>query len=77
MEINIKQAKNDLSKLIVAAQHGEEVIITNHGKPVAEIVVKGRCKPGRGYGCAKGEAVLHPGWDSRETDDEIAKMFEE
>ena len=62
MEINIKQAKNDLSKLIVVAQHGEEVIITNHGKPVAEIVAKGKPRPGRSYGCAKGEVVLNPGW---------------
>jgi prevent-host-death family protein len=35
---NIHQAKTNLSKLIEAAERGEEVIIARNGKPVAAIV---------------------------------------
>lgn len=35
---NIHQAKTQLSKLIEAAERGEEVIIARNGKPVAALV---------------------------------------
>jgi len=38
MQIVISKAKNRLSQLIKSAQAGEEVIITNRGKPVARLV---------------------------------------
>jgi prevent-host-death family protein len=38
-QVNILEAKNQLSKLIKAAQAGEEVIIANRGKPVVRLVV--------------------------------------
>ena len=37
MEVGIKQAKIDLSKLIIAAQNGQKVYLLNRGKRVAEI----------------------------------------
>ena len=42
--IRLRDAKTHLSKLIRAAQNGERVVITKHGKPVVELV---RC-PRRG-----------------------------
>ncbi|HEY5328847.1 MAG TPA: type II toxin-antitoxin system prevent-host-death family antitoxin [Acidobacteriaceae bacterium] len=33
MEVNVHHAKAHLSKLISAAESGEEVIIARHGKP--------------------------------------------
>ena len=57
MEIGIRQAKADLSKLIQAVHAGERVVITNHGKPLAEIIAP-RLKPrrkDRGYGMFKGQ----------------------
>lgn len=32
------EAKNRLSELLEAAEHGEEVMITKHGRPVAKLV---------------------------------------
>lgn len=41
MQVNILEAKNQLSRLIRIAQSGEEVIIANRGAPVARIVPAG------------------------------------
>jgi prevent-host-death family protein len=38
MQVNMLEAKNQLSRLVKAAQAGEEVIIANHGVPVARLV---------------------------------------
>jgi len=38
MEVNVHQAKTQLSKLISAAESGEEVIIARNGKPAVRIV---------------------------------------
>jgi prevent-host-death family protein len=38
MQVNIHEAKTQLSKLIEAAQRGEEVIIARNGKPVVRMV---------------------------------------
>jgi prevent-host-death family protein len=38
MEVNIHNAKTNLSKLIAAAESGEEVIIARNGKPAVKIV---------------------------------------
>jgi prevent-host-death family protein len=37
MRVGIATAKNSLPKLIRLAEQGEEVILTRHGKPVAQI----------------------------------------
>ena len=34
---SVVEAKNNLSELIARAERGEEVVITRHGQPVAEI----------------------------------------
>jgi prevent-host-death family protein len=44
MQVNILEAKNQLSRLIKAASSGEDVIIANRGVPVARLV------PARGQG---------------------------
>jgi len=36
--VNLRDAKTRLSALVDAAQHGESVTITKHGKPAAVIV---------------------------------------
>ena len=38
MQVNIHEAKSQLSKLIEAVEQGEKVTIARHGKPVAELV---------------------------------------
>jgi prevent-host-death family protein len=43
-QYSVAKAKDGLSALIAKAQAGEEVIITNHGKPVAELRTVGSQK---------------------------------
>jgi prevent-host-death family protein len=38
MEVNIHDAKTNLSKLIAAVESGEEVIIARNGKPAVRLV---------------------------------------
>ena len=38
MQVNILQARNNLSQLIKSAQANDEVIIANRGAPVAQLV---------------------------------------
>ncbi len=38
MQVNILDAKNQLSQLVKRAQAGEEVVIANRGQPVARLV---------------------------------------
>jgi prevent-host-death family protein len=38
VQVNILEAKNRLSRLIKAAQAGEDVVIANRGEPVARLV---------------------------------------
>ncbi|MGH9652826.1 MAG: type II toxin-antitoxin system Phd/YefM family antitoxin [Bryobacteraceae bacterium] len=77
MEIGVRQAKAELSRLIESALSGETVIITNHGTPLARIVPEpSRPAPQRGFGFLKGSLALQPGWDSPELDQEIESMFE-
>ena len=38
MQVNMLEAKNQLSKLVKAAQAGEEVIIANHGVPAVRLI---------------------------------------
>jgi prevent-host-death family protein len=38
MEFNVHQAKTNLSKLILRAEAGEEVVIARAGKPVVKLV---------------------------------------
>ena len=42
MEISIHKAKGELTKLISAAERGEKIVITRHGRPVVEIKPVGR-----------------------------------
>lgn len=37
MQVNIHEAKTQLSKLIDAAERGEDVIIARNGKPVVQL----------------------------------------
>ena len=41
MELALRDAKARLSELVTAAQRGERVVITKHGKPAVELV---RCR---------------------------------
>jgi len=76
MQVNMLEAKNAFSRLVAAAERGEDVILARDGKPVAKIVryQAPKVKP---PGAWKGKVKVSPDWDSPETNAEIAKLFEE
>lgn len=78
MDVGIREAKNNLSKLIDALSYGEEVFLTRRGQRVAKLVPappKQR-DPNRGRGGLAGKINFYPGWDSWEEDKKIEDMFE-
>lgn len=76
MQVNMLEAKNALSRLVAAAENGEDVILARDGKPVAKIVryEAPKVKP---PGAWQGKVNISPDWDSPETNAEIAALFEE
>lgn len=82
--VNIHNAKTNLSKLVEAAERGEETIIARNGKPVARIVpiapplvaAGEKNTPGmRLRGSLKGKVeIIDPDW--WKPDDELADLFE-
>lgn len=62
--INIHQAKTNLSKLVDAAMHGEEIIIAKAGKPAARLISIDQSKPKRRFGRMKGKIVIAKDFDA-------------
>lgn len=54
-QINIHEAKTQLSKLIELAQAGEEFVIAKSGKPVARLIPIGKEKRKRKLGLLDGK----------------------
>lgn len=67
MEVGIKQAKNELSNLIVKAREGTRVFLVNRGERVAEIipVVATGASKNRGLGMFQDQIKLPPRWGSQ------------
>jgi len=74
MQVNIYDAKTNLSKLIAKVQEGKEVIIAKAGKPVAKIIsYKEKKLTPRKPGLWKGKVWISPDFDDE--DPEINKLF--
>lgn len=58
MEVNIHEAKTNLSRLLQRVAMGEEVIIAKAGKPVAKLVPIDQGRRKFKLGSAKGEFVV-------------------
>jgi prevent-host-death family protein len=63
MDVSIVEAKNRLPELIRAVEAGESVVITRHGKPVAQIAPLTRRRPKPRLGGMKDRIQLPQGWD--------------
>jgi prevent-host-death family protein len=72
---NIHEAKTQLSRIIERVEHGEEVIISRAGKPVAKVVPLRSHVRRTGRGSLRGELSLSDDWDSAETNASIAADF--
>jgi prevent-host-death family protein len=63
MDVSIAEAKNRLPEMIRAVEAGELVIITRHGKPVAQISPPPPERRQARLGGMKQRIRLQPGWD--------------
>jgi prevent-host-death family protein len=65
MNVSVAEAKNRLPELIRAVETGEKVIITRHGKPVAQLAPAPPSKRRQvRFGGMKDRIQLLPGWDA-------------
>ena len=72
-QINIHQAKTQLSKLVEEAAQGEEIIIAKAGKPVARLVALNNAKhKARQSGGLKGQIWMADDFDEAMNVEELA-----
>ena len=71
MDVSVAEAKNRLPELIRAMEDGEEVIITRHGKPVAQIAPPPPQRRPIRLGAMRDRIKLLPGWDDAMTEEEL------
>jgi prevent-host-death family protein len=69
--IGIHEAKTTFSKLVREAEAGTDVVVANHGKPVAKLVAYKPAPAPRKPGMFAGQIRIEPGFD------EIPEGFEE
>lgn len=77
-QINIYDAKTQLSQLIARVEGGEEIVIARGGRPVARLVPFERKVPDRILGRMKGRIVIHdnfedplPEFEQNDDDDDL------
>jgi prevent-host-death family protein len=64
VNVSIAEAKGHLPQLIRAAEQGETVVITRHGKPVAQITCLPQPSEEVVLGGMADRVKLYPGWDA-------------
>jgi prevent-host-death family protein len=62
VQVNVHEAKSQLSRLLELVEHGETVVIARHGQPVAELV-PARRKGRFPFGIARDEPLAASGDD--------------
>ena len=74
-QFNIHDAKTNLSRIIERVEHGEEIIISRAGHPVAKVIPLTRRIERRGRGSLRGKLMVAEDWDSDEVNEAIARDF--
>jgi prevent-host-death family protein len=72
-QVNVYEAKTQLSKLLEQVEAGEEIVIARHGRPVARLVPLQRTPVHRVPGGWKGKVWMSPDFD--EPDPELEDLF--
>lgn len=77
-QVNLYEAKTQLSKLVDRAAKGEDIVIAKNGEPIAMLMAPAKVsKPKREFGFLKGEmdeALSDKAW--KESDEEVRKLFD-
>ncbi len=72
-QVNMHEAKTQLSRLAERASQGEEIVIARNGKPLAKLGPVTEEPKGVIFGLAKGQIWVSEDFD--EEDPEINRMF--
>ncbi len=76
IQVNMHEAKTQLSKLVKKAAEGEEFIIARAGKPLVRVVPYDAPKKRSILGCMRGLGYVDPNLDIKSiARDEIMEMF--
>lgn len=75
MQVNMLEAKNQLSKLVQAALDGEDVVIAKNGQPVARILPFGQPAGLKGWGRLKRIKDVDAAFDAA-TEAKVASLFQ-
>jgi len=71
MDVSTAHAKNHLPELIRIVEAGELVVITRHGRPVAQLGPPPAERRKPVLGGMNGRIVFLPGWDDPITEEEL------
>lgn len=63
LQVNVHQAKTNLSKLIQKVVDGEEVIIAKGNRPIVKLVLLKHGAPNRQLGSAIGKIIISDNFD--------------
>jgi prevent-host-death family protein len=74
-QFNIHAAKTNLSRILERVEHGEEIIISRAGTPIAKVVPLTRRVDRTGRGSLSGKLNIATDWDSDEVNETIARDF--
>lgn len=72
-QVNVYEAKTQLSKLLEQVEGGDEIVIARHGRPVARLVPLQRTGAPRELGTLRGRIWIAPDFD--EPDPELEDLF--
>jgi prevent-host-death family protein len=75
VQFNIHDAKTNLSRIIERVEHGEEIIISRAGHPVAKLIPLTARIHRSGRGSLRGKLVMADDWDSDAVNEAIASDF--
>jgi len=73
MQVNILEAKNQLSKLVKAVVAGEDVVIASNGVPMVRLVPVAKRRKLRKPGAWRHLPSPAADWDSAETNQQVAQ----
>ena len=74
-QFNIHDAKTNLSRIIDRVEHGEEIIISRAGTPVAKLVPLNPRAERTARGSLAGRLRLADDWDAPAVNDSVARDF--
>jgi len=77
MEVNVHEAKTQLSRLLRKVAEGEEVTISRAGVPVAKLVAVPRANRLRPLGAMEGQIYIAEDFDAPLPDDLLASFYGE